>query len=238
MQRGQSRSSLLISRGRTLPKCKHSICTNDRRAGEANSAVSLSRLGSRALIGQEIDRPNPWCNAVYKRRSDCGREGGAKKNSNYLEEYGPIYTILFGANVPPSFQRVPSNSEIDRCLIIYLPSRICDEVYLSREPVAPRRFQKLDIGGILERPDIAWAILDILLTVRRGTPDLGAKIAGGAPTSRLWKEIWFPDAARIYKEAMLEKTKEGSIMLRECVGDFRDWCESNPHSAFGYSKAH
>ena len=70
--------------------------------------------------------------------------------------------------------------------------------------------------------------------VRRGAPDLGAKIADGTPTSRIWKDIWPPDAVRIYKEAMLHKPKKGPIMMRECVGDFRDWSASNIHSAFGY----
>ena len=60
-------------------QCKHSIFTNDRRSDEANSSITLSRRGVRLLVGQEIDRDTPWCNAMYKRRSDCGREGGRRK---------------------------------------------------------------------------------------------------------------------------------------------------------------
>ena len=223
--------------GSYAAQCKHSIFTNDKRGGEANSAISLSRRGARVLLGQEIDRSNPWCNAVYKRRADCGKEGGTRKNSNYFEEYDPVYTICFGANVPPSFLRVPGNSEVDRCLIVYLPNRFCDEVDLFREPLSPRRFRKLDIEGTVARPEIAWAILDILLHLRRAEPDLDAKLSIGAPTSRLWREIWFPDAARLYRESRLREVEKGVVRLHECVDDFREWCESNLQSAFDYSRA-
>ena len=56
-------------------QCKRSISTNDRRPDEANSSITLRRRVVRLLVGQEIDRATPWRNAMYKRRSDCGREG-------------------------------------------------------------------------------------------------------------------------------------------------------------------
>ena len=65
--------------GTYYSQCRNSIFSNDRRGDEANSAVSLSRRDVRVLMGQEIDRSAPWCNATFKRRADCGREGGDEK---------------------------------------------------------------------------------------------------------------------------------------------------------------
>ena len=80
-----------------------------------------------------------------------------------------MYAICFGANVPPSFAKAPSSSEVDRSLVIYLPNRFCDEVGLRRKPASPRRFKKLNIEAEVARPEITWAILVIPVRVRRGT---------------------------------------------------------------------
>ena len=164
--------------------CKHSIFTPDKANDESNSAISLSREGVRCLFGQEIDTDLPWCNAVFKRRADCGREGGAKKNSNIFREYDPVYTIVFGCNHPPQFQRCPGNSEEDRALVIYLPNKFCDSVEMRRKPISPRRFEKLDIKKRVERPESAWALLQILLHVRRNNPNLDQILSDGTCTSR------------------------------------------------------
>ena len=105
---------------------------------------------------------------MYKRRSDCGREGGTEKNPNHFQEYDPAYTIFFGTKLAPRFTRVPGNSEVDRSVAIYLPNRFCDDADLRREPLSRRRFRKLDIEKEAGAPEITWAILDILLRVRRG----------------------------------------------------------------------
>ena len=57
-------------------KRQHSTLKNDRMSDEANREVSLRRRPARLLFGQEVDRTTPWRNAMYKRRADCGREGG------------------------------------------------------------------------------------------------------------------------------------------------------------------
>ena len=141
--------------GAYYSQCRNSIFSNDRRGDEADSAVSLRRRDVRVLTGQEIDRPTPRCNATFKRRADCGREGGAKKNSNAYEEYNPVYTVAFGANVPPSFRRAPKNSEIDRRLVVYLPNRFCDEVDMEKQPLSPRRFHKLEVEPMVSTHEVS-----------------------------------------------------------------------------------
>ena len=223
--------------GTYYSQCRNSVFTNDRRGDEANSAVSLSRRDVRVLMGQEIDRSIPWCNATFKRRADCGREGGTKKNSNAYEEYNPVYTVAFGANVPPSFSRAPQNSEIDRCLVVYLPNRFCDEVDMEKEPLSPRRFPKLDVEPMVAKQEVSWAILDILLRLRRANPNVGDIIDRGTATSRMWKDIWFPDAGSMYMRERLDKNKKSYVRVQECVGGFREWACSRLRSAYDYAKA-
>ena len=109
---------------------------------------------------------------------------GQKKNSNIFREYDPVYTIVFGCNHPPQFQRCPGNSEEDRALVIYLPNKFCDSVEMRRKPISPRRFEKLDIKKRVERPESAWALLQILLHVRRNNPNLDQILSDGTCTSR------------------------------------------------------
>ena len=137
------------------------------------------------FFGQEIDHETPWRNAVFKRRADCGREGGAKKHSNNVVEYGPVYTVIFGRNYPPQFTTPPGNSEADRALKIYLPNKFCDYGKLSERPISPRRFLNGPSAGEIGRSNSSnWAMLQVLLHVRRPNPDLDSIIADGTPTSR------------------------------------------------------
>ena len=103
--------------------------------------------------------------------------------SNRFTEYAPIYNITFGCNSPPKFSRPPGGSEEDRVLIIYLPNKFCDESEMCRRPTSPRRFHKLDLEDRVRSPKSAWALLQILLDVRRGTPDLDDVVTRGTPTS-------------------------------------------------------
>ena len=165
--------------------CRHSIFVSDKKGEESNSSVSLSRASVRCIFGQEIDPETPWCNAVFKRRSDCGREGGTKKHSNNVVEYDPVYTVIFGCNYPPQFLTPPGNSEADRALIIYLPNKFCDHGQLSEHPISPRRFPKdPSVDEIGRNNCFNWAMLQVLLHVRRSNPDLDRIIADGTPTSR------------------------------------------------------
>ena len=126
---------LTIPTGTYPGKCKRAIFTNERRSGDANIAITLSRRGVIVLIAQEFDRTAPWRNAMYKRRSGCGREGGTKKNPNHFQAYDPVCTIRFGTNVAPIFMRVPGSSEVDRHLVIYHPARFGDDVGMRRKPL-------------------------------------------------------------------------------------------------------
>ena len=101
-----------------------------------------------------------------------------------------MYAICFGGNAPPAFTRVPGNSEVDSPPRYLPPNRFCGEIELRRKLIPPRRFRKLDIETEVSMPEITWAILYILLRVRRGTPDLYANLADGTPTSRLGRDIW------------------------------------------------
>ena len=188
-----------------------------KRPDEANSAVSLSRRDARVLFGQEVDRTTPRRNATLKMLADCGREVGAKKNSNKYEEYDPAYNICFGENVAHSFSRLPQNSESDRPLIIYLPNKFRDEVDLEKSPSPPRRFRKLDIDEIVSRDDTTWAILVILLRIRRNAPDLDEIIALGAPTSRWWEERWFPNAPCLFADEKLLRKDGWRLRMNECL---------------------
>ena len=123
--------------------CKNSIFTPDKKADESNSSVSLSRESTRCLFGQELDRDSPWCNSMFKRRADCGREGGTRKHSDVVQEYEPVYTVLYGCNEPPLFTQPPGNIELDRVLVIYLPIKFCDSADLCADPLSPRRFPKI-----------------------------------------------------------------------------------------------
>lgn len=222
--------------GTYYAQCKHSIFTNDKRSDEANSAVSLSRRDARLLFGQEIDRANPWCNSVFKRRADGGREGGTRKNSNAFEEYDPVYTICFGTNAPPSFAQIPNNSEADRTVVMYLPNRFCDEEDILKEPLSPRRFLKKDVEPILSRPEIMWAIFDILLRVRRESRDLDDEISAATPTARWWKAQWFPNVTGKYISERIEARANSWLRTHECVSDFREWASALPPSTFDYSR--
>ena len=165
--------------------CKNSLYTADKKSDESNSSVSLSRESIRCLFGQEIDRDSHWCNAVFKRRSDCGREGGTRKHSNVVQEYEPVYTVLYGCNEPPLFTQPPGGSEIDRTLVIYLPNKFCDSSDLNERPVSPRRFPKNpSVDSLSQSNNMAWALLQILLHIRRSVPNLDQIIANGTPTSR------------------------------------------------------
>lgn len=81
------------------------------------------------------------------------------------------------------------------------------------------------------------AIIYILLRVRRGAPDLDAKLAIGAPTSLLRQEIWPPSADALYSDSLLRKDGQGSVRPQECVADFRDWASPSMRSAYYFSKS-
>ena len=132
------------------------------------------------------DRPgNPWRNAVFKRRADCGREGGEKKNSDNVVGYGPVYTVIFGCNSPPQFLTPSGNSEADSALIIYLHNKFCDYGELIERPISPRRFLKGQSAHEIARGDsFNWDMMRVLLRVRRPNHDLDSIIAEGTPTSR------------------------------------------------------
>ena len=51
--------------------CRNSIFCSDKKADESNSSITLSRESCRLLVAQEVDTDVPWCNATFKRRSDC-----------------------------------------------------------------------------------------------------------------------------------------------------------------------
>ena len=165
--------------------CKNSFFSPDRKGEETNNSIALSRESTRLVFGQEIDFDTPWCNATFKRRSDCGREGGTRKHSNLVEEFDPVYTVVFGCNNPPQFIQPPGSSEEDRALIIYLPNKFCDAGKIDEEPVSPRRFLKdPSIDDRTRTNDSAWALLQVLLHVRRSNPDLDRILSDGTPTSR------------------------------------------------------
>ena len=165
--------------------CRRSIFVTDKKSEESNSSVSLSRAAVRCIVGQEIDHGTPRRNAVFKRRADCGREGGAKRHSNNVVEYGPVYTVIFGRNYPPQFMTPQGKSEADRALIIYLPNKFCDYGKLSERPISPMRFLKdPSVDEIGRSNSFNWAMLQVLLHVRRPNHDLDSIIAEGTPTSR------------------------------------------------------
>ena len=109
--------------------------------------------------------------------------GGLVKTSNWFIDYVPIYNITFGCNSDPKFNRPPGGIEEDRALIIYIANKLCDASEINRRPTSPRRYPKLDPDGRIRIPKSAWALLQILLEVRRGTPDQDDVISRGTPTS-------------------------------------------------------
>ena len=103
--------------------------------------------------------------------------------SNRFVEYTPVYSVAFGCNHPPRFSRPPGGSEEDRIIVLYMPNKFCDEKELTKHPKSPRRFKKLDIDSRARSKEAGWALLQILLSVRRAIPDLDAFVASGSPTS-------------------------------------------------------
>ena len=108
----------------------------------ANNSIALNRASTRLAFGQEVDYDTPWRNATFKRRASCGREGGARKRSGLVGEFGPVYAVVFGRNNPPKFTQSPGGSEDDRALIIYLPDKFCDAGVINEESISPMRFLK------------------------------------------------------------------------------------------------
>ena len=102
-----------------------------------------------------------------------------------VEEFDPVYTIVYGCNSPPRFTQQPVGSEEDRALIVYLPNEFCDSRKMNEEPIPQRRFPKNPAVGDRARTNgAAWVLLQVLIHARRLNPDLGKILADGAPASR------------------------------------------------------
>ena len=84
---------------------------------------------------------------------------------------------------PSEIFAVAWGSEEDRVLIIYIPDKFCGESEIRRLPESPRRFRKLNLEGRIRCPKSAWALLQILLDVRRGTHELDYVAKRGKLTS-------------------------------------------------------
>ena len=97
----------------------------------------------------------------------------------------PLYAVVFGCNNPPKFAHPPGGCEEDRALIIYPPNKFCDSGKIADGQISPMRFLKNPaVDDRARTNDDAWALLHVLLHVRRCSPDLDRILADGAPTSR------------------------------------------------------
>ena len=64
-----------------------------------------------------------------------------------------------------------------------MPNKFRDEKESAKRPKSPRRFKNLDIDSRARPKEAGWALIQILLSVRRAIPDIDAFIASGSPTS-------------------------------------------------------
>ena len=115
----------------------------------------------------------------------AGEKDGPRSARTRWGEFDPVYTVVFGCNSPPQFTQPPGRSEEDRALIVYSPNKFCDSGEIAGEPVSPMRFLKNPAVDDRSRTnDDSWALLQVLLHVRRCNPDLDKILADGTPTSR------------------------------------------------------
>ena len=66
--------------------------------------------------------------------------------------------------------------------MLYMPNKFCDEKELAKRTKSPSRFKKLDIDPRARPGEAGWAMIQILLSVRRAIPAPGAFVASGSPT--------------------------------------------------------
>lgn len=163
----------------------------------ANNSIALNRASTSLVSGQEIDYDTPWRNATFKRRADCGREGGAMPHSILAGGFGPVYTFAFGCNNKPQFAQSPGCSAEDGALIIYRSNEFCDAGYVNGEPISPMRFIKgPSIDDRARTNDASRALLHVLLSARRRNPDIDTISPDGTPTFRKFRTrriLWAAD---------------------------------------------